>query len=84
MNKEASRSVVVWDWPVRVVHWLFVLCVAISWWSAEEHMMDVHRYSGYTLLGLVVFRIYWGFAGSATARFAQFVRGPKAIAEYLR
>ncbi|WP_348240544.1 cytochrome b/b6 domain-containing protein, partial [Salmonella enterica] len=48
------------------------------------HMMDVHRYSGYTLLGLVVFRIYWGFAGSATARFAQFVRGPKAIAEYLR
>jgi cytochrome b len=84
MNEAASRTVVVWDWPVRVVHWLFVLCVAVSWWSAEKRMMDVHLYSGYTLLGLLVFRIYWGFAGSATARFSQFVRGPKAIAEYLR
>jgi cytochrome b len=84
MNSEPSRTVVVWDWPVRLVHWLFVLCVAISWWSAEEHKMDVHRYSGYALLGLVLFRIYWGFAGSTTARFAQFVRGPKAVADYLR
>lgn len=26
----------------------------------------------------------WGFVGSSTARFASFVRGPKAIAGYLR
>ena len=72
MNKE-NASVVVWDVPVRVIHWLIVIAVGVSWWSAEERVMDVHRYSGYALAGLIIFRIYWGFAGSSTARFAQFV-----------
>jgi cytochrome b len=44
----------------------------------------VHRYSGYALLGCIVFRLYWGFVGSSTARFREFVRGPRAIAAYLR
>jgi cytochrome b len=84
MNQEISRPVLVWDLPVRVLHWLIVIAVGVSWWSAEERIMDVHRYSGYTLLGLVVFRIYWGFAGSSTARFREFIRGPRVIVEYLR
>jgi cytochrome b len=66
------------------VHWLFVALIAFSWWSAENHEMEYHRYSGYALLGVVVFRLYWGFFGSATARFAQFVKGPRAIIQYLR
>ena len=80
----SSRPLVVWDIPTRLTHWLFVGCVAFSWWTAEQRLMDWHRYSGYTMLGLLVFRIYWGFAGTHTARFANFVRGPGAIAEYLR
>jgi cytochrome b len=74
----------VWDAPVRLVHWLMVLAVAASWWTAETGRMDWHRYSGYTMLGLVTFRIYWGFVGSSTARFAQFVRGPRAIVIYIK
>ena len=46
--------------------------------------MDCHRYSGYTMLGLLVFRIYWGIAGSSTARFARFLRGPRAVLAHLR
>jgi len=46
--------------------------------------MNLHRYSGYALLGLLVFRIYWGFAGSSSARFSAFVRGPGSIVSYLR
>src|SRR5262245_18903121 len=46
--------------------------------------MEWHRWSGYALLGLVIFRIYWGFFGSSTARFSGFLRGPRAIAGYLR
>jgi cytochrome b len=80
----AANDVRVWDWPVRLTHWLFVLCLAISWWSAEERVMDWHRYSGYTLLGLLIFRIYWGFAGSSSARFSSFVRGPGDVIAYLR
>jgi cytochrome b len=74
----------VWDWPVRLTHWLLVGCLAVSWWSAEERAMDWHRYSGYALLGLLVFRIYWGFAGSSSARFSTFVRGPGSVVSYLR
>lgn len=84
MNKQIASSVVVWDLPVRLLHWLIVIGVAVSWWSAEERLMSVHRYSGYALLGCIVFRLYWGFAGGSTARFSKFVRGPRAIAAYLR
>ena len=74
----------VWDLPTRLVHWLVVLIVAFSWWTAETGRMEWHRWSGYTLLGLVLFRVYWGMAGSSTARFSQFVRGPRAISSYLQ
>jgi cytochrome b len=83
-QQESTTTVVVWDLPVRLFHWFVVAGIAVSWWSAEYRLMNVHRYSGYTLLGLLVFRIYWGLFGSPTARFAQFVRGPGAIAKYLR
>src|SRR5688572_9427395 len=72
----------VWDVPTRVVHWLLVVLVAFSWWTAETGRMAWHQYSGFTLLALVVFRLFWGFFGSDTARFRQFVRGPRVVADY--
>jgi cytochrome b len=78
------NSIRVWDLPTRIVHWLFVALLPSLWWTAESGRMDWHRYCGYTLLGLLIFRLYWGFLGASTARFAQFVRGPRAIAGYLR
>lgn len=71
-----------WDGPTRLFHWALVVLVAFSWWSGEEHEMEWHRWSGYGILALVVFRLFWGFAGPATARFARFVRGPGAVAAY--
>lgn len=80
----AATEVRVWDWPVRLTHWAFVACLAVSWWSAEQRAMDWHRYSGYALLGLLVFRIYWGLFGSSSARFASFVHGPGNVVSYIR
>lgn len=74
----------VWDWPVRLVHWAFVVGIVVGWWTAETGRMEWHRWSGFTLLGLLLFRLYWGFFGSSTARFAGFVRGPGAVRSYLR
>ncbi len=74
----------VWDVPTRLVHWSMVVLIAASWWTADTGRLDLHRYSGYLLLGLLVFRLYWGFVGSSSARFAQFVKGPRAILRYLR
>lgn len=80
----SSPRVRVWDVPVRVSHWLIVSFVAASWWTGKTSRMEWHRCSGYALLALVTFRIYWGFFGSSTARFSQFVRGPRTVASYLQ
>lgn len=87
MTKNPAPSVArvrTWDVPTRVVHWLIAALIPTSWWTAESGNLELHRYSGYLLLGLLLFRIYWGFAGSSSARFNEFVKGPRAILTYLR
>lgn len=74
----------VWDLPIRLFHWSIVAFIALSWWTAKNGFDGVHFWSGYALMFLLVFRILWGFAGSSTARFATFVRGPAAVLAYLR
>lgn len=74
----------VWDLPTRAFHWLIVLLMPALWWTAEEHMMDLHLQLGLVALGLILFRLVWGLIGSSTARFAGFVKGPRAILLYLR
>ena len=74
----------IWDAPTRLFHWLLVVLIAAAWWTAEEEMLTWHYRIGFAILGLLVFRIVWGFIGSSTARFAGFVRGPRAILAYLR
>jgi cytochrome b len=82
---DAPRKVRVWDAPVRVFHWLLVLSFAGAWLSAEsERWRLLHVTLGYTMVGLVVFRLVWGLVGTRYARFAQFVRGPAAVAAYVR
>jgi cytochrome b len=72
----------VWDAPTRLFHWLIVGLVAASWWTAEEHIFDWHKASGLAIVGLLVFRIYWGFAGPETARFGHFIKGPRTVFSY--
>jgi cytochrome b len=79
------RRVLVWDAPVRVFHWLMVLCFFGAYASAEsERWRLLHVTLGYTMIGLVGFRIVWGLIGTRHARFASFVRGPAAVWRYLR
>jgi cytochrome b len=72
----------VWDLPTRLFHWLLAALVISAWLTAENHLMDLHRYCGYGILTLVLFRLYWGFAGSTTSRFSHFVRGPRVFFAY--
>jgi cytochrome b len=74
----------IWDAPIRLFHWLLVLLIAGAWWTAEEELLDWHFRIGLAILILIVFRLIWGFIGSSTARFSGFVKGPRAIAAYLR
>jgi cytochrome b len=77
-------KVPIWDLPTRLFHWVLAGLVAFSWWTAETHRDDLHIWSGLAILTLLIFRILWGFVGSSTARFTNFVRGPRAVFGYLR
>lgn len=80
-----TTKIKVWDAPVRVFHWLMVLSFAGAYLSAEsESWRLLHVTLGYTLGGLVAFRLVWGLVGTRYARFANFVRGPQAVLTYLR
>jgi cytochrome b len=81
-----SERILVWDVPVRLAHWLLVLAVAGSWLThyGGAAWFAWHRRFGYAVLLIVGFRIVWGFIGTPPARFAAFVRGPRAIVAWLK
>ena len=66
----------VWDAPTRLFHWAIVLLMAFSYVSVQLEWIQLHFLSGYTVLALLLFRIVWGFVGSETSRFGQFLRNP--------
>lgn len=80
MNK---AQVKVWDLAVRVFHWSLVVLFVIAWFSGEESE-QVHSLAGYAILGLLVFRIIWGFIGPQYARFSNFLYSPGRIIQYLK
>lgn len=86
MTASAEKpSILVWDAPVRVFHWLFVLCFAGAYLTAEsERWRLLHVTLGYTMAGLLAFRLVWGLVGTRHARFSTFVRGPARVVRYLR
>ncbi|MDP1653146.1 MAG: cytochrome b/b6 domain-containing protein [Rhodocyclaceae bacterium] len=76
----------IWDLPTRLFHWSLVILVVAAFVTAKTggNAMVWHGRIGLAIIGLLVFRIVWGFVGSTYARFVQFVRGPATIAAYLR
>ena len=81
---ERGEAIRLWDWPVRLIHWSFVLLLPALWWTWKKDHMLTHELLGYIALALLLFRLFWGFFGGETARFARFVKGPRAIAAYVR
>ncbi len=72
----------VWDLPIRLFHWILVLTFCGLWYTGKELEMDFHIPLGFLMLGLLIFRLLWGFAGSHHARFANFPLGLKHIKVY--
>ncbi len=86
----ARREVLAWDLPTRLFHWGFVWLMASAWASHEfsdllgDDTLKWHRWNGYAILVLVVFRLIWGFVGSSTSRLASFVGSPLEALSYGR
>ena len=80
-----ATKILVWDAPVRTFHWLLVISFAGAYLSAEsETWRLLHVTLGYTMGGLIAFRLVWGVLGTRYARFGSFVRGPVAVGSYLK
>ena len=81
-----KKIIRVWDLPIRVFHWLLVLCIVGSLISVNlgGNAMEWHGYFGYSVLTLLIFRITWGFVGSTHARFSSFFPSLKNILNYLQ
>ena len=80
---EERREARVWDRSTRIFHWVLVVLVVVCYLSGRNGRFDIHIPAGQALLVLVVARIVWGFAGSASSRFRSFVRPVREIAAYL-
>ncbi len=80
---ESPKLIKVWDLPLRVFHWLLVVGFFIAYLT-EDELLTVHVWAGYLVLGLLVFRLIWGFACNKYARFANFLCSPAKSYAYLK
>jgi len=83
VDYSASTSRVrVWDLGVRLFHWSLVSMVGLAYVFDEPRKL--HRGLGYVVIGLIAFRLIWGFVGGRHARFADFIPRPMRLFGYLR
>jgi cytochrome b len=82
-SKPQPRTIAVWDLPTRLFKWLLVLCVGTAFLVSAMHphglLFVVHVACGYAVILLLLFRLAWGVIGGQRARFADFVRGWRAV-----
>jgi len=80
-----TEKIRVWDAPTRVFHWLLALCFVGAFLTGDsERYRDIHILFGYTLLGLIGFRLLWGVLGTRYARFSAFTFSLPALWAYFR
>ena len=96
MTNPTPNEILVWDPLVRLFHWTLVVAFTLAYFSQEgpvEDLLDqvdgdwlqaIHVWAGYTIAGLLLFRLLWGFAGPRHARFSDFVRGPRETLRYVK
>jgi len=97
MTDHPPSEILVWDPLVRLFHWtlvlafLFAFCSQSEWFESvrerllpEEWLQTIHVWAGYTIAGLLLFRLIWGFIGPRYARFSDFIYGPRDIFTYTK
>lgn len=63
----------IWDLPTRLFHWSLAISFIVSVLSIEVYgNIEVHFVSGLIIFALIIFRFFWGFLGTSTAKFSSF------------
>ncbi|MGR9052908.1 MAG: cytochrome b/b6 domain-containing protein [Gammaproteobacteria bacterium] len=78
-----NRFIKVWDLPTRLFHWLLVVAFCTAYFT-EDDFLTLHVWSGYLIIGLLGFRLLWGFFGNRYARFSDFFCSPARSVAYLK
>lgn len=80
-----KQTILVWDIPTRVFHWLLVICFAGAWLTSEsERLQMIHYAFGHSACALVLFRLVWGIVGTRYARFTQFLKGSTEMMKHAK
>jgi len=84
-KRDAAAKRLIWDLPTRVFHWALAGSFVGAYLLAEQDgLRSLHVMFGYTVAGLIAFRLLWGFIGSTHSRFRDFVYSPMEAIRYLR
>jgi cytochrome b len=81
-QQDAPDMVKVWDWPLRAFHWSLASFVLLAWFTPGKYD-GLHRFAGYTVIVLIVFRLVWGLLGTRFSRFHAIGRRLRAAPAYL-
>lgn len=82
-SEPKPKMVRVWDPLVRFFHWSLAASFMIAFLT-EDDLLVVHVWAGYTIFGLILVRLIWGFVGPRHARWSNFVKEPVEIMAYLK
>lgn len=79
------RKIMVWDVPTRLGHWALAAAFILSFVTGDSEKWRLfHVAAGYAISGVLLFRIFWGLAGTRYARFASFLFSPREVFNYLK
>jgi cytochrome b len=77
-------KILIWDLPTRIGHWLLVAAFIVAWFSGDSEVWRLYHVSaGYVMAAVLLFRLFWGMAGTRYARFSSFLFSPRQVVSYL-
>jgi cytochrome b len=82
------NRILVWDWPVRVLHWAFAgsltAALIIGFTVDDEHpIFAYHMLLGLAAGFFLILRLVLGIVGSRYARFTSWAWSPKELVRYV-
>ena len=79
----AANTVKGWNPLLKFLHWFLAILVIVAF-VTSDNLIYLHVYSGYAILGVLFFRIFWGILGPEHARLMNFITGPTRTLQYLK
>jgi cytochrome b len=83
LNQNESLTIRAWDPLLRIFHWSLVFFFLIAFISGDD-FLNLHAQAGYAITLLIMFRLFWGLAGTRLARFQTFVKSPSVVLAYFK